>query len=505
MNDLDSFSEWNREVANRSQSMTEMISASIANTITEGIYKLHKARKLNSSDEKKMLDEFMNTENSKAFFYELIYMDSKYFLMRNWNFIYESFEKARAKSLGVARKKGLSDPDNTVNGYFKRFGVFAFDGLFESFDKSLKIYSIAIAKHLDLFTEPIYDGLEEYNDMDALSAIQEAILEFPYDRTYYEKYIEFGGEITDDLKTFAALNMIDIDDIYQNHLEEIKAKKALKEELERAEAERIRQEEERKLKAVELVKEKFGKIGSEHFDIFAQLSENPLFLEYSDREITNHLEISGIVFEYLDRHYKDKYISMYSVRSDKFKSKQRKLMSVYGFKTVSENNALFFYDNTIFGGAKEGFVLTNNALCYKNILASPCVVDINTIKSLTVKESHICINNAEEIECSAGIGLEVITNILIFCICNLLTLQSTNTQTAVNVMPVQAQAPNTSQQTDDGSWVCQCGAKNLTTSKFCTQCGTKKAEENSKWVCLNCNAENLPTAKFCSQCGNAKP
>ena len=47
-----------------------------------------------------------------------------------------------------------------------------------------------------------------------------------------------------------------------------------------------------------------------------------------------------------------------------------------------------------------------------------------------------------------------------------------------------------------GSWTCSCGKEN--TGKFCTECGSKKAES---WVC-SCGAVN--TGKFCSECGKKR-
>lgn len=500
-NDIDNFAEWNEAITNKTQTVTEMISSSIANSITEGIYKLHKARKLNSSYEKKILDEFMNTDSSRAFIRELIYMDAKYLLMKQWEF----FEIMYKKFLDQCSKLNSPDREEKLKEQFYKLGYFAFDGLFEAFYKSLKLYSIAVAKHLNLFSEPVYEGMEEYNDMDALTVIQSAILEFPYERTYYEKYVELGGEITDELMTFATLNMIDIDDIYQSHLEEIQKQKALKHEQERAEAERIRQEKERKRKNAEQLKEKFGNISSKHSELFQQLAENSLYLEYSEREIGSHIDISNIVFEYLDKHYKDKLTSMHSVTSQKFKSKQNKLVSVYGSDKVNENNVLFFFDNTVFGGAKEGFVLTKDALCYKNIMESSRVISFDEINNITVREKKICVNDSVEIECYSTIGLPEIVNILIFCVCNLIAFKESDNQVTAQEPVAQIQTLNVSLSKDNSGWICQCGAKNPAISKFCTQCGTKKAEKNSKWVCLNCNAENLPTAKFCNQCGTPKP
>jgi membrane protease subunit (stomatin/prohibitin family) len=43
----------------------------------------------------------------------------------------------------------------------------------------------------------------------------------------------------------------------------------------------------------------------------------------------------------------------------------------------------------------------------------------------------------------------------------------------------------------------QCGTQNASTTKFCTECGTKLG----KATCANCHAELSPGAKFCSECG----
>jgi membrane protease subunit (stomatin/prohibitin family) len=49
-------------------------------------------------------------------------------------------------------------------------------------------------------------------------------------------------------------------------------------------------------------------------------------------------------------------------------------------------------------------------------------------------------------------------------------------------------------------WVCECGAKNPDSSKFCTECGKPKPVDG--WLC-ECGAVNK--GKFCSECGKPKP
>ena len=60
----------------------------------------------------------------------------------------------------------------------------------------------------------------------------------------------------------------------------------------------------------------------------------------------------------------------------------------------------------------------------------------------------------------------------------------------------EAAAPAT-----DG-WKCACGSVN--TGKFCANCGAKKPEAPSGWVCPACGKSGN-TGKFCAECGAKKP
>ena len=50
-------------------------------------------------------------------------------------------------------------------------------------------------------------------------------------------------------------------------------------------------------------------------------------------------------------------------------------------------------------------------------------------------------------------------------------------------------------------WTCVCG--NVSTGKFCNECGQKKPEAPAGWVCPACGKQN--TGKFCNECGQKKP
>ena len=56
--------------------------------------------------------------------------------------------------------------------------------------------------------------------------------------------------------------------------------------------------------------------------------------------------------------------------------------------------------------------------------------------------------------------------------------------------------------TDGNGWKCACGAVN--TSRFCAECGAKKPEAPSGWVCPSCG-KGGNTGKFCAECGTPKP
>jgi membrane protease subunit (stomatin/prohibitin family) len=53
-------------------------------------------------------------------------------------------------------------------------------------------------------------------------------------------------------------------------------------------------------------------------------------------------------------------------------------------------------------------------------------------------------------------------------------------------------------------WTCSCGHTG-NTSKFCSECGARKPEEQTPdgWVCPTCGAKNK--GKFCGECGTKKP
>lgn len=68
----------------------------------------------------------------------------------------------------------------------------------------------------------------------------------------------------------------------------------------------------------------------------------------------------------------------------------------------------------------------------------------------------------------------------------------------------QPQAAPQSQAAPANAWTCACGHAG-NTSKFCSECGARKPEEQTTdgWICPVCSTQNK--GKFCAECGTQKP
>ncbi len=447
------------------------LAAGIANAATELAYEAYQAHKIDAGTKSKILNEFMKTERSKNYFHELIFMDVKCLFFKEWE---------RIGRLFMEEMEGI--------------GPNYFNELFEKYHKSVLIYSIAVAKALQLAYVPIYDGMDEYYKMDPLTLIQKAILEFPYDYAYYEKYVEYGGEMTEDINNFAIAHMVDIRDISERELRRIQKEKEEREEQERIKAEKQRQEEEKSKEIEKMLKEKYGEIAADYPDLFMQLANNSVFLEYGNRTFENHREVNDVIFLYLDKHFSDIITNFHSVTSPKFNSKQRNLVLSHRDNAINASTVLFFYDNTLFGSAKEGFVVTKDKIYVKNFLSNSESIAIKDIKSIVKKESYVYINGTIKVEFTTGkFTCDDMVNILTFCVCNLLLLSNKATPTMV------------SSNVKGDQWTCSCGSINAMTNKFCPQCGSPKPVESTDWVCPSCQNKNPSTSKFCGNCGTQKP
>lgn len=450
--------------------------ASVANAATELAYEIYQKSKLDIGAKRKMFEEFMHTKESRAFIRELIILDVKFMFFTQWQLLYNALGK-KHKVVGT----------NT--------GASCLEGLFEKHCTSSKLYAIALAKQMNLSVMPLYEGMDEYYQMEPLALLENAILEFPYDRAYYEKYCEFGGEFTEELQNFATLHMVNISDIYEANQERFRKEEEERLARKRAEDEKQRQEEKKRKEVEKTLKEKYGEMAADYPDLFMQLANNSVFLEYGNRTFENHHEVNEAIFLYLGKHFSDVITNFHSVTSTNFISKQRNLFLTHRDNAINASTVLFFYDNTLFGSAKDGFVVTKDKVYVKNFLSNPESIAIKDIKSIEKKESYVYINGTIKVEFTSGSRFTCndMVNILTFCVCNLLLISNKPT-------PAQPLCNNNNNQ-----WVCRCGSANSAIYKYCPQCGAEKPIKSADWVCPNCQNKNPSANKFCGNCGTRKP
>ena len=477
-----------------------MLTAAVINSVAQAAYESYKNKQLNKENYTNIFKEFCRSEPSLIFIKELIRFDFVFI-------IYKLIDNTVCCCREICDKHGeIGALSTSLN----------FAGLFSSYNKAWKMCAIALSKHLKLNLIPVYEDLEDIYQLSELGIMEKAILEFPFSKLFYEKYIEMGGEMSNELKQYATLNRVDLTDIYEREKERVLAEQKEKAEKERLEKERlekekrerdkiekIKAEEKRKYdekvaKAKEKMAETFGcDLVNQYPDLFFALSENPIFIENCNTEFKSIKEISDAVFSYINKNYKSVQTNLISNVDATFSKKINNVSTIYGANKVNYESVLFIFDNTVFGSAKDGFVMAKNYFCFRNMLGAPNVLSIKDIKKIKTDSVNTIINDTLKVETTlCKIGANEVVNILIFCICNLLKLNSSDTQ--------GIEAPIITSQNDIKGWKCQCGNINDVNSKFCGECGTKKTEKPQDWICPNCNTKNPINSKFCGECGEPK-
>ena len=153
----------------------------------------------------------------------------------------------------------------------------------------------------------------------------------------------------------------------------------------------------------------------------------------------------------------------YEVNSPQFMSKISKAISAYATLNGSER-ILLMYDATVFGSAKEGFVLTDKHIYIKKSFSSKESISIKDITNITSEKSSSMtylyfVTNNQKYEfyfSSDATEVEQCKN-YIWELVSLLKLASSSTQSV----------------SSSNNWICTCG--NTNTGKFCSKCGTPKS------------------------------
>lgn len=489
-----------------------MLAATLVSAAAQTAYSAYKSSKFDSKKYEAIGKEFMVSRASQEFFKELIETDLIYLILKCFNSMNSLLQNAKL---------------------FKKFERHIdYSVVFENYIKAYKLYTIALAKNLKLAFLPVYEGLEEAHKKSSAELMQEALILFPYYAKYYEKYIEFGGEMSEELSIYASAHMVDLTALYEKEKALIEKRKQEEAEKKRLEEEKRKAEEERVKKELESLSKTFGDLTSQYPEVFKLLLDNPIYLENKDTEITDHIKISDAVFRYLSTVYSaDQNTNLFSGTSEKFSNKKGNIKTVHGADKIKDNNVLMLFDITVFGSAKDGFVITNENICVRNSFEQPFAVAIKDIKKLSIKEKCLLINDKYKID----IGISCVKpieflHIFSYCICNLLHLESNGYELAPMpsyVASNQSTVSNENQFVNSAAgafksifgkisstldsvistpntWKCSCGKDVSIENKFCPNCGAKQPEIASEWVCSSCGKKNTKESNFCGQCGTKK-
>ena len=333
----------------------------------------------------------------------------------------------------------------------------------------------------------------------------------------------------------------------------VEEQKRLEEEEQRkAEAQKRLEEEQRRASEYRIIRENgsvtektrsiipaFGAAAEQSPEIFQALSDNALYLSATEMKFSNHQELTVFVFNYINQNFKSVTTNLYPSSSDRFSKKLKSLQSVYGYNVVTSDNVLFYFDNTVFGSAKDGFVLTSENFCFRSALADKGVIPIESIQKISVSNKYLYINDKSVPVTLCYLSEKDLRDILVYCICHLLLIkqhmqlkgssqqnitQLNMSQQAVSrqypvqqiqplqqpmyqAMPQNTQNPQNYYPTTPPSsnWKCICGSVFDDSFLFCPRCGTKRPQIQNEWVCPSCGRKNSIQFLFCGTCGTKNP
>lgn len=197
----------------------------------------------------------------------------------------------------------------------------------------------------------------------------------------------------------------------------------------------------------------------------------------------------------------------YPKRSVKDDDKIEGAISIYA-KLRHDECVIFCYDDTFFGDASDGIVLTNKNLYISNENITEACIPIGEIY---VENIHPYIildkNNKEE---DKGVEISTISDTIqvpsvfvkgrelaefIRCV-----LRDLLEEQHIEMLKYEStQEIEILEQLDLDVVLCEaCGNKLTSMDKFCTECGKKITK---KIICSECGSELICGMKFCSQCG----
>lgn len=370
-----------------------MLNASIANLGEELI---HSAVQYNSMEHKyvgKAIEEFGITENSRKYILKLIELEKKFTLLIIPYFIFEKINEF----FGTSEDNSLEE--KYVNDYLM----------------AVKYYAVYLANKYSLAYKPEF--LDENNRklkfLSQKELLEKAICIFPYEREFYSAYLD---ECAGEKLPLGFATLMRIFDVQDERFSDVEAKE--KEEYQRIENERLareareaaekaRQEEERRQREAEQQKKYdelakiYGNTYHSHEMVFKSMLSNDIFVMLFKRTFNNTDELIADVDKYLI----DKNIiaaKLLTKTSPKFNSMLQKAKASYVQEQIQDTDVLLMADATIFGNAKNGFILTKNAIYLKGMLTDATKINYSDIEFISTGIEGLTVG---KLDCSLNIIL----------------------------------------------------------------------------------------------------
>lgn len=352
-----------------------MLTASVANAIESGI---HQAIEFNSMEHKyvvEALKEFAKTQASKDFLLKLMEIDCKLMTYALSAFLNDKIDQLFDRYTGKEEEERFY----LINDYYE----------------ASKYYSVYLAKKYNLKYIPRYqdENGKKLSSLSNKALLEKAITIFPYETEYYTEYINACDNGNTPLGFVQLMKAFDADEELTNQVEvreeaekerllaerqaekeRLEAEQKAREAWEAAEKERL--EEERRQREAELQKKYdelasiYGEAYSKHEDIFKPLINNDVFLAFFKKTYSSTTELIKEIDEYI----KTKSIisaKLLTNTSPKFKVMLQKAKAAYVKDSFSDDDALIMFDATIFGNAKNGFIITRDAIYSNGLLTDP--------------------------------------------------------------------------------------------------------------------------------------
>lgn len=212
------------------------------------------------------------------------------------------------------------------------------------------------------------------------------------------------------------------------------------------------------------------------------------------------IKISSLMINYPDTRF-------LAIGSAEFAKTLSKAKAAYA-KMDNEEKPLVMYDSTIFGSAKEGFVLTDRNVyinisgCKNKCISIADIKDVHNTHEFAVTDVNLatssgdyCItfrSNKAEAEACRKFLIELLTWMKSGSV-----IKSTVNDSCANGDKEPRSESACSKETS--KWLCNCGTVN--TGNFCGKCGSKKDSGVLLWTC-SCGALNK--GKFCPKCGSPR-